>query len=107
MRTPNQNLFFQPAVVLIAFAFAFILLLLFGDGSLKQLEAIKESLRLQQEHNEELAQHVDSLTEETRRLQTDDRFLEKTARDELGLARPDEKIFLFKSPLSVQTPGAF
>lgn len=96
VRAQSGNFFLQPTVFFIAFAFGVILLLLFGDGSLEQLDAIKESLRLQKVHNAELSEHVDSLTEEAHRLQTDDRFLEKTARDELGLARPGEQIFLFK-----------
>ena len=63
---------------------------------MEQFDTIKQSLRLQKQHNAELAEHVGSLADEARRLQTDDRFLEKTARDELGLARPGEQIFLFK-----------
>jgi len=53
-------------------------------------------MKSQQERNSALQGKVDSLRREVLSLQHDKRALERAARNELGLARPDEKIFIFK-----------
>lgn len=72
--------------------FAYFLL---GDGSISNFHSLKESLDTQRVKTEELRTKVDSLKSQAYKLKKDDRFLEQAARNELGLARPDELIFLF------------
>ncbi len=68
---------------------------IFGDNSYGKLQTLRESLRVQRENNSELGANVSDLKREVRSLQTDSRAIEKAARDELGMARPNEMIFFF------------
>jgi cell division protein FtsB len=70
--------------------------LLFGDmGLIKYIELRQNKARLEQEisrlekENKTLSQQVDS-------LKKDPYYIEKYAREEYGLAKPDEVIFQFK-----------
>jgi cell division protein FtsB len=66
------------------------------DGSLSRMKKLERSVLAQQEKNAELEAHVGSLKSEIKGLQTDERALEKAARNELGLAREKELIFVFE-----------
>lgn len=68
---------------------------LFGDDSYGRMQSLERSLSAQQQKNEELRTHVSDLKRDVYGLQHDDRILEKAARNELGMARPDEMIFIF------------
>lgn len=68
---------------------------LFGDDSYGRMRSLEKSLVAQQEKNGELHAHVSDLKREVYGLQHDDRILEKAARNELGMARPDEMVFIF------------
>ena len=68
---------------------------IFGDNSYGKLQSLRESLRIQNSKNTELGGVVGDLRREVRSLQTDPRAIEKAARDELGMARPNEMIFFF------------
>jgi len=69
---------------------------LFGDRGILQLVS-------QRERAEALAREIDEMREQNRRLaqeiralQTDPRAIERLAREELGLARPGEKVFVIR-----------
>jgi cell division protein FtsL len=69
---------------------------LFGDRGILQLVS-------QRERAEELARQIDEMRTENQRLaqeikalQADPRAVERLAREELGLARPGEKVFLIR-----------
>lgn len=72
------------------------LISVFGGDNLTRLHALTTSLAQQREKNEELSGYVDSLRREVHGLRSDDRVLEKAARNELGMARPDEMVVLFE-----------
>jgi cell division protein FtsB len=82
--------------------FAVILLIalvvgsLFGDRGILQLVS-------QRERTQAMAREIDELREENRRLaqeiqelQKDPRAIERLAREELGLARPGERVFVIR-----------
>jgi len=75
---------------------------LLGDGSYGKLLALRDSLRTQKEINAELEERVRALDARTRGIREDDRALEKEARNQLGLARPNELIFFFEKKESAQ-----
>ena len=83
-------------VILLLCGAAFTLVTLFGDDSYSRLNTLQRSLEAQKSLNADLKQRVDSLDSEVRSIQVNDRELEKHARNELGLARPNELIFLFE-----------
>ena len=72
------------------------LLTLFGDSGLPYLRSQRRSLAVQEESNRELRDYVESLRGSVYGLRENDRALEKAARNELGMARPNEEIFFFE-----------
>lgn len=85
-----------PAVILLC-ALVAALFSLFGDDSFDRMQSLERSLIAQQSKNSELHGKVRNLKEEVFGLQHDDRVLEKAARNELGMARPSEMVFIFDS----------
>lgn len=70
-------------------------LTIYGDESYSRYTTLQRSLKLQEQKNQELDQHVRGLRKRVNGLTNDPRELEKAARNELGMARPDELIFIF------------
>jgi len=83
-----------PGIVLLC-ALVAALFSLFGDDSYGRMQSLEKSLSAQQQKNGQLNARVSELNREVYGLQHDDRILEKAARNELGMARPDEMIFIF------------
>ena len=81
---------------LLVLALVAVLFSLLGEDNYSRLSSLKRSLVEQNEENEHLRSAVGELRHEVRELREDDRALEKAARNEMGLARPDEKIFIFE-----------
>ena len=69
---------------------------IFGEQSYPQLQQLRQSLNKQITKNEKMSSYLQELRQEVIDLQHNDRVLEKTARNELGLAREDELIFIFE-----------
>jgi cell division protein FtsB len=76
-------------------AAALLLFLLTGSDGLinvyrlhRQLSDAKTQIRV-------LNGSIDSLHQEIRRLQTDTLYIERMARERLGMARPDERVYKF------------
>ena len=69
---------------------------LFGDDSISKMRALARSVELQRSKNAELSDVVRDLRSTVRGLRSDPRALEKAARNELGMARPNERIFVFE-----------
>ena len=83
-------------LVLLVGAIITTLISIFGGDNLTRLHGLANSLAQQREKNEELGGYVASLRREVHGLRSDDRVLEKAARNELGMARPDEMVILFE-----------
>ncbi|MCB0317786.1 MAG: septum formation initiator family protein [Bdellovibrionales bacterium] len=84
-----------PGLILILFAVLFGHTL-FSDKSYAKLNSLDKSLAYQQEKNIKLNEEVLELKKRLVGLSLNDRVLEKTARNELGMAREDELIFIFE-----------
>lgn len=69
---------------------------LLGSGGVSQVVELQKSLDMQRVQNGELKSYVTQLRRRTQAIRNDDRALEKAARDELGMARPNELIFFFE-----------
>jgi len=83
-----------PYIVLF-FAVIFALFALFGNDSYSELTQLRERLAAQTEYSSGLQKNVNELRRSISGLKRDDRHLETVARDELGLVRDDEIIFIF------------
>ena len=67
-----------------------------GEQSYPQLQRLRENLQKQTTKNREMRAYLQELRQQLVDLQHNDRELEKAARNELGLAREDELIFVFE-----------
>ena len=87
------------SLTLLVGAFAVALMALFGDDSYERLSALSRNIKSQQDSNSILESKVAKLQSEIAALRFDDQELERRARKELGLARPNELIFRFDTAL--------
>ena len=69
---------------------------LFGDRGILQLVSQRERAEALARELEEMREENRRLAQEIRALQTDPRAIEKLAREELGFARPGEKVFVIR-----------
>lgn len=76
---------------------------LFGDRGMLRLIAQREHAQALEREIEGLRAENGRLAEDIRALRTDPRAVERLAREELGLARPGEKVFLIREDAP---PGA-
>jgi len=67
---------------------------LFGENGMTDLLRLQRELRTARVELADQQQKVEALRLEIRRLQHDPAALERIAREELGLARPGERVFL-------------
>ena len=70
---------------------------LFGDRGLLQLVAQQHKVQLLARQLEELRHENRSVAAEIEALKTDPRAIERLAREELGLAKPGELVFVIRS----------
>ena len=91
----------QKITLLIVFIAMFNLLLvvIFGDNGLIELHRLQRSHKMLIKENALLTQENARMYGSIDRLQNDPDFIENIARRELGMIRPDELIFKFKSDL--------
>ncbi len=86
---------FAPLAVMLS-ALLTVILSLFGEDNYSRLEGLKKGVIRQQEENSKISERVSELREQVSLLRNDPRALEKAARNELGLARPNEQVFIFE-----------
>ena len=89
LRQLAPGILFLLALLLVGFAF-------FGDESYGHLEQLKAELAKQESENQIVRGYVDGMRTEVAGLQGDERALEKAARNELGMVRSNEVLFVFK-----------
>ncbi len=83
-----------PLVVTIC-ALLTVVLSLFGQNNYSRLTSLRRGVLEQSEENHALRNKVELLRTRVLSLREDERELEKAARNELGLARPNEQVFIF------------
>ena len=69
--------------------------LVFGEWGLLHYQRLSEERRLLEERSQALQRDNELLREKIYRIGKDDRYIEKIAREELGLVRKGEIIYLF------------
>jgi cell division protein FtsB len=79
------------ALALCAAAFSFL-----SDDGFSRLTSLSNSLEQQRRSNDRLEENVQALKRQVLGLQNDSRTVEKAARSELGMARPDELVVIFE-----------
>lgn len=84
-----------PIVMFVA-SLSSISLFFTGEGDLHALRELQDRLHSATVRIERLQEYVDSLREHNGQMKNDPRFLERAARNELGLTRPGELVFVFE-----------
>jgi cell division protein FtsB len=77
---------------------------LFGDRGMLHLVAQREHAQALEREIETLRTENGRLAQEIRALKTDPRAIERLAREQLGLARPGESVFLIHEESSPDRP---
>lgn len=75
----------------------FVLLSIWFGDSYRVLAAARSNLHAAHTHNQELESNVERMKKKIRELKSDERALEREARNQLLLAKEDELIFLFET----------
>jgi cell division protein FtsB len=70
-------------------------LLVTGERGLPRYRALRDELHEVRRHNERLREDVRQLRNEVSALRSDERAVERIARDELGMIREGEIVFQF------------
>jgi len=69
--------------------------LFIGNNSIIKLYATHLDLKKKQQEVEKKRREIDSLIIETKKLKNDTAYMEKIAREKLGMAKKNEKVFKF------------
>ncbi len=80
----------------LAFGLGYLPLQFFGERGLSQYRRLEQERSELEARNQQLAEEIRQMRLEVRRLRDDDVALEKAARDDLGMVRPGELIFVLK-----------
>jgi cell division protein FtsB len=83
-------------ISILIFLIAITVMSLVGREGYPHLEALRDSLNRQNTRNEERAAYINELKKEVYSLERDDRALEKAARENLGMAKPNEEVYFFE-----------
>jgi cell division protein FtsB len=87
---------FSVSMIVLLFALIAATILVVSDDGFARLASLQRSLDNQRRANSRLDSEVQSLRREVHGLQNDPRVIEKAARGELGMARPDELVVVFE-----------
>lgn len=90
----------RPTAALIPFALMVMAImtvptLVLDEQGLPRYRRLREELRELRESNEDLVREIASLKAEVEALRSDPAYVERIARDELGMVRADELVFQF------------
>ncbi len=79
-----------------------------GTSGLRNMLKLRAATQAQEDLKRELTRKQKELAAEKAKLESDSAYLEKVARRELGMARPDEKVFRYvptEPPTGTEVPG--
>ncbi len=84
----------------------FVIAAVFGGHGLIHLQRMRSEQQELQHLAFDLQQRNEQLRQQIRRLQSDDAYIEKVARERLGLVKPDEVIYRLTAPPALTDPAA-
>lgn len=76
-------------------AAAFVYFFFTGKDGLIGIYGLHRKTEAMQEEMRQLDREIDSLRTEIERLQSDTAYIEKIAREKLGMARENERVYIF------------
>ena len=84
-------------VILMACVFSIVIYSCLGERGLMNVLSMRQELEKIQEYNKSLQQENESLEEYSHLLKNDTHYIEKIAREELGLLKPGEVVYFFEN----------
>ena len=69
---------------------------IFGETGLIHLVKLRRELKVMRQENVRLRQENERLRAQARALRSDLKYIEKVAREELGMVKKDEQVYQFK-----------
>lgn len=81
-------------VVVLAWIIGYLPLQFFGDNGIRHYRRLRQEVTVLKDRNQRLADEVRKMRIEVRRLRDDDLALERAAREDLGMVREGELIFV-------------
>jgi cell division protein FtsB len=96
---------FSVSMIVLLFALIAATILVVSDDGFARLASLQRSLDHQQRSNARLTEEVQALRREVQGLRNDPRVIEKAARGELGMAKPDELVVVFEKKEAAGAQG--
>lgn len=93
------------SMIVLLFALIAATILVVSDDGFARLASLQRSLDHQRRSNTRLNDEVQSLRREVQGLQNDPRVIEKAARGELGMGKPDELVVVFEKREAARAQG--
>jgi len=84
-------------IILLGCVFSIVIYSCLGERGLINVLSMQEELRRIQQTNKSLEQENESLKEYSNLLKNDTHYIEKIAREELGLLKPGEVVYFFEN----------
>lgn len=102
--SPRSRLFFERGlpISILAVAAVCVPVQILRPSGLPRMRALEGELRALQAENAQLSRDIHGLRKEVRELKDDPRAVEKIGRDQLGLVRSSEIVFVFGKPATPQ-----
>lgn len=91
-----RNLTTLAPYAIIALALILMVMAIFGDESYVRLQALQVELESQRQDNDEMREYLKTLKRDVVGLTNNDRLLEKTVRNDLGMQRDNEITVIFE-----------
>ncbi len=82
-------------IALFVVAAAFVYFFITGKDGLIAVYGLHRKTRAMQQEMKQLDEEIDSLRTEIERLKSDTAYIEKIAREKLGMARDNERVYIF------------
>ena len=93
----NRGLVILIRWTMIIFAIFIVIYFLIQVTTFTSLKSeLKDKVKKEKEYYIELSQRIDSIEVLIEKIQTDSSYIEKLARENLGIVKKDEKVFKFK-----------
>lgn len=82
-------------IILVCLALVLLFFTVKGEHGLLHLQQLQQKQQILEQKNRELESEITSLQNKVYGIRQDPAFLEKTAREQLGLSKPGEIVYIF------------
>ena len=91
----NKRRFSLPFILTLCFLFSLVFVSIFGSSGIVKVSQMNKKLNRLKKDMQFLEKENNRVRKEIHRLKTDSYYIEKIAREELGLVKPGERVYEF------------